>query len=522
MTVPSPPDAGDVEELAAVPATEPISEGPTPASMGLGSIGRDALMLAGATIVGKAFSFLMLPLYTHYLRPADYGVIELIELTLDMLSIVTGSRLLTGVFRFYHKTQDTQERHAIISTAMITICVTYFVAAVVVFAAAPLVSRLVLGSDQYASLVRIAALSLATSAPVFVPAPFFRLHGRFRPVIVAQLGRLFIQVTLNVLLLSVFHLGARAMFLSSFIANLVVGTTLTVMVLRTVGLHYSRRVAGDLYRFGMPLVLTQVATFVLTFGDRYFLRASTTLDNVGRYTVSYQFAFLLAVMAQFPFDMVWDPKKHEVSFRPDRDTIYARVFVYQNIVLLTFAVGLCLFVRNVLQVMTRPIYWDAAGVVPILVLAIILQAWAGWQDTGIQVREQTKWIAIANWAGAAAVLGAYALLIPRYGAWGAATATVLGYAVRYTGIYIAAQRLWPVRWAWTPVVRLAAIAVSTVVLGLFLPQGPLALSIVGHVVLLAAYGAVAWHVILTPSDRHAARRIAAAAFDSAAERLRRA
>lgn len=510
-----------VDDLTAVPATEPIPESPPP-PVRLGSLGRDALMLAGATIIGKAFSFLMLPLYTHYLRPADYGVIELIELTLDMLSIVTGSRLLTGVFRFYHKTQDTRERHAIISTAMITICGAYLVAAILVFAFAPLVARIVLGSDQYAGLVRIASLSLATSAPVFVPTPFFRIHGRFRPVVIAQLGRLVIQVSLNTLLLAVFHLGARAMFLSSFIANLIVGTTLTVMVLRTTGFRYSRVVAGDLYRFGMPLVLTQVATFILTFGDRYFLRASTTLDAVGRYTVSYQFAFLLAVMAQFPFDMVWEPKKHEVSHRPDRDTIYARVFVYQNVVLLTFAVGLCLFVRNVLQVMTRSVYWDAADVVPILVMAIILQAWAGWQDTGIQVKEQTKWIAVANWAGAAFVLGAYALLIPRYVAWGAAVATVLGYAVRYTGIYVAAQRLWPVAWRWTPVIRLLAIAVLTVGLGLLLPEGPLALSITGHVVLLLAYTVATWRLILSVSDRRAVRHTAAVVLDSAAQRLRSA
>jgi O-antigen/teichoic acid export membrane protein len=521
MTVPT-SESSETADFTAIPASDPLSEGVAVPPVGLGSIGRDALMLAGATIIGKAFSFLMLPLYTHYLRPADYGVIELIELTLDMLSIVTGTRLLGGVFRFYHKTVDEHERKAIISTAMIMVCAGYLAVAIVVFAGAPMFSRLVLGSEQYTAVVRIAALAMATSAPTFVPTPFFRIHGRFRPVVVAQLSRLVIQVSLNILLLSVFHLGAKAMFLSTFVANLVVGTTLTVMVLRRVGLHYSRTAARDLYRFGAPLVLTQVATFVLTFGDRYFLRAATTLDAVGRYTLSYQFAFLLATMAQFPFDMVWEPKKHEVSHRPDRNAIYGRVFVYQNVVLFSFAVALCLFVRNVLQVMTRESYWDASGVVPILVVAIILQAWSGWQDTGIQVTERTRWIAIANWAGAIVVIAAYAVLVPRYAAWGAAIATVIGYAVRYTGIYTAAQRLWPVRWQWTPVLRLVALAVTTVLLGLLVPAGPLALSIAGHFALLAAYLLLAWRLpILSQADRRRGRTALAGAFDSAAQLLRR-
>jgi hypothetical protein len=64
--------------------------------------------------------------------------------------------------------------------------------------------------------------------------------------------------------------------------------------------------------------------------------------------------------------------------------------------------------------------------------------------------------------------------------------------------------------------------VGTVVLGLLLPEGPLALSITGHVVLLLAYTLATWKLILSVSDRRAVRHTAAVVLDTAAQRLRSA
>ncbi len=516
--------AGGNIPLGGDPLMPPSGGETAPQPIQFEALGKSALLFAGGAVVSKAISFVMLPLYTHYLTPADYGAIELIELSLDIITIAAGSRLLGGVFRFYHKATSDAERRSVVSTAVWTVCLGYALVGLIAFLGAPLIARLVLGADHYTELVRLGALAAATSALTFVPQPYFRLTSRFKTILAAQFARLAIQVALNILLLTVVHLGAQSMFISTIVANLCLGSLLVIYVLRQVGTRYAAHVAGDLYRFGVPLIWTQVATFVLTFGDRYFLRKATTLDAVGRYTLAYQFAFLLAMLAQSPFEMVWDPKRHEVAKRPkaERDALYARMFVYANCVLLTGAVGIALFVRSTLQLLTRPVFWEAADVVPVLLIAIVLQAWASSQDIGIIISEKTNWIAAANWAGAAVVLAAYALLIPRYAAWGAAIATVIGYAVRYGLIFTASQRLWPIRYSWAPVWRLVVLALATVAIGVLLPAGPLALAVVSRMGLFVIYLWLAWKLpILSADDRQSAERLIAGALESLATLLRR-
>src|SRR5207248_3177067 len=181
----------------------------------------------------------------------------------------------------------------------------------------------------------------------------------------------------------------------------------------------------------LPLIGTPFATFIVTFADRYFLQRAGTIGDVGIYSLAYQFGFLLAAIGYIPFEMVWEPMRFEIAKRTDRDEVFARGFLYMNLVLITTAVGLSLFVPDVLRVMTTPAFYSAADLVSVILIAYVLQGWAQIQDIGILMSEKTVYSTSANWAAALVALAAYALLIPRYHGMGAAVATAIAFATRY-------------------------------------------------------------------------------------------
>ncbi|MFX0142190.1 MAG: lipopolysaccharide biosynthesis protein, partial [Candidatus Hodarchaeota archaeon] len=53
-------------------------------------------------LLSKAIGFFLIPLYTRYLTPADYGVLELLELTSSIISLFLGLRIGTAVIRFFY------------------------------------------------------------------------------------------------------------------------------------------------------------------------------------------------------------------------------------------------------------------------------------------------------------------------------------------------------------------------------------------------------------------------------------
>src|SRR5688500_15807481 len=81
-----------------------------PAGKGMTGVGRQTLIYGLGLILGKGVGLLMLPVYTRFLTPADYGVLELVEMTLELISIAAGAQLALGIFRYYHKAQTEQEK----------------------------------------------------------------------------------------------------------------------------------------------------------------------------------------------------------------------------------------------------------------------------------------------------------------------------------------------------------------------------------------------------------------------------
>jgi O-antigen/teichoic acid export membrane protein len=476
------------------------------APLKMSRVRRHTLVYGVGIVVGKVISIVMLPFYTRYLTPADYGVMQLVDMTLDIVAIFAGTRIASGVFRFYHKAQDEADRLSVLSTASVLLIVSFGFFATATGVAAPAVSRLVFGSPAQTTLIRLAAASLGVQALVGVPLALLRLEERSVRFTVFSTSKLLLQVTLNVLFLAVFRLGVKGIFISTLVANVALALAVGAPFFVRSGLRFSRLWARALMRYGVPLMGTQIATFVVTFGDRYFLRVASNVTEVGLYSLAYQFGFMVSALGFEPFATMWEPTRFEIATRPDRDELYARAFVYMNLLLLTVTLGIGLFVGDFIHVMVAPSYFRAEALVPIILVAYVLQSWAQFFEVGVLIRERTELIALVNWLSAGAALLGYALLIPRWHGLGAAIATAVAFAVRQIATQIASQHLLPIRYQWRPVWRLVAAAATVYAVSLLLPRLPIWESIVLHSMLVCGYGLLVWFTgVIHPDDRERLR-----------------
>src|ERR1022692_2596001 len=83
----------------------------------------------------------MLPIYTRYLSPADYGVMELLDVTVNVIGLLAGSRLGQALFYFYFAAEGEEARRTCIST---TLLATVLVATGLALAALPAAGALCL------------------------------------------------------------------------------------------------------------------------------------------------------------------------------------------------------------------------------------------------------------------------------------------------------------------------------------------------------------------------------------------
>jgi O-antigen/teichoic acid export membrane protein len=468
----------------------------------LASVGRHTLIYAFGTVLNRVVAFIMLPLYTHQLSVADYGVLQLLGMTTDVISIVAGSRIAEGIYYLFHKEDDPARGREVLSTALICLSLSYALCATLAGVLSQPISTLLFRTPNHSMLVKVAATAFGFEGLLLVSMNYLQLKNRSQFYVMVSAVKLFIQLTVNIVLLVVLHMGPVAILIGTLSANVIIGIWLTAIMVREVGVKFSRPAARGLLAFGIPLVGTQIATFVSTYGDRFFLQASANEAVVGLYALSYQFGFVLVYFGFGPFFSVWQPTRFAIAKRDDRNETYARAFILCNLVLITTGVGIELFVQDFLNAMTAEAYHAAGAIIPVILVAYLLQGWSDFQNLGIQVKERTHLITVANWVCAGVAIAGYLILIPKFLAWGAAYATLAAFLSRYLLILYFSQRLWPVHLRWTPVLRQLAWAVVVCGLGVLLPRPTLVGSVAIRVGLFGLYLAGMWYLgILSSSDR---------------------
>ena len=71
---------------------------------------RHSVVYGLGNVLTKALGFFMLPFYTHYLNPADYGVLEILDLSMSLLGMFLNMGITAAVLRCYSAAKSDEER----------------------------------------------------------------------------------------------------------------------------------------------------------------------------------------------------------------------------------------------------------------------------------------------------------------------------------------------------------------------------------------------------------------------------
>ena len=524
ITIPSLVVEGDVTSLADMAAGATILE-PSPVvegqaqtaktsqavdskSTSFRALGSGALLYAISSVLSRAVGFVMLPVYTRYLTPVDYGIIQLLDMTIDIAGMLFTAGITSGLQRFYFKASAEEDRRSIVFTTFAFEFGMAMVGTALLVALAPMVWRHGLHGAGNTLLVRIAAFNFSLAILTRLPQTLLEIRQKVSRSVVISLVRLICQLSLNIVFVVVFETGALGILLSTLFTNILFGLPLSIWLLREVGVSFRRSVVSDLRRFGVPYQLAFAGSFVATFGDRFFLQAYHGAAEVGRYGLAYQFGFILAMLTYGPFQTAWLPQRHQLlhASKEERDKATAHAFFFVNLLMFSGLVGISLSVGAVFRVMTTPPFYAAAGPVPIILAAYVVQSWAYMVAFSIDVREQTRYFNYATWICTLVTAAGYFLLIPHWSMYGAAWATFIGFSVRFLLTHYWGQRLFPVDYGWAKPVRLATLAVLVVVLARFIPAPTLLPELAIAVSGCALFGILVWWLVLDESDRAIALR----------------
>ncbi|GER68703.1 hypothetical protein BpJC7_00060 [Weizmannia acidilactici] len=412
--------------------------------------------------VGGAFiSFITIPVTTHFVSPAEYGKASMFILFQTLI----GTFLYLGVDQAYTREYHEADNKADLfrNALLIPLGLAAAVCAVIVLDS-HFVSRVLFGEGRY-----------VLASALFGIMIVFMVLERFILLSIRMKERAFEYSFFNLLIKAVllvatlvFVLFIRRDFLAvlySTVVGQILGDLYLIIRYRRYFLvkHFrpDKRLAARLLKFGLPLAVAASVTSLLNSFGRLSLRAWSSYEEIGIYAATLKIAALLSIV-QTSFTNFWVPTAYR-WFNEKRRMVYFKLVSEGVLLVMSWLFFTILTCKRLVVLLLSPGYADAAYLIGFLCLQPVLYTVSETTTLGIVFSKKSYLNIWVSFISIAPCLLLSVLLIPHFGAVGAAVSTGVSYVFFFWGRSFFSEKNWegfPLRkhfWV-TAVMFLAALA----------------------------------------------------------------
>ena len=409
------------------------------------------------TVISRFVAFILLPLYTHYLTPTDYGVLETIDITTALIGIVITIGIARALSRFYYESEAQKERNTVVSTTYILYCVIAIFSIPLLYFGSNLLSSLLLGSSDYTYYFRVSFLSLLLGGLVDIAVMYLRIIKKPVLFITVTISRLFFLILFNVIFIVHFKMGILGILYSSLIVKLSFALLLTTAILFRTKIRLSLGLAKDLLKYSLPIIPSTLASTLIKQSDKYFVLHFFNIADMGIYSLALKLGNSVHNLLTIPFNTVYIPRRFEIMKDENARKTYAQVFTYYIFFMVVVGFIISVYIPEILRLMVSPEFYGAAKYIPLVVFSMIVFGTHYHFDFGILYSKKTKYLAYINVISASLNLVTNFLLIKNFGLWGAIWSAVIILSLQAFLLFYISNKLYKIEYEFIKIAKFVSI-----------------------------------------------------------------
>jgi O-antigen/teichoic acid export membrane protein len=392
---------------------------------------------ASGDILTLGLGLILLPLYTAYLTPNDYGILGIATLTTTLCTILLPLGLHGSAFKFYFD-PSIGDRKRFYGNLWILLVVFPGLILIVVDLMGDRLFRTILTQIPYSPYIRIA---IWTSFFIIAFTSFLlqilRASEKAAYYAVINIGQFVLAAGMTLWFVAGLRYGVQGALWARLIAVVILASLSAAVLWRRVNFTPDMDFIKRALRYGLPLVPHHLSFWILAASDRFILEWYVPLSDVGIYTIAYQIGsismiFLLAGNNSLVplFGRLNNP--NQADFKN-----LMRIVTYYIFGLTIIGLVICLFFPFAIKILTPPSYHSATVVVPWIVLGYIFMGlYLPCSNTIILIVGQSRKIGFFTLATALLNIGLNIWLIPKFGMIVAAVTTAASYLFLFATVFL--------------------------------------------------------------------------------------
>ncbi len=414
-------------------------------------------------ILPQAVSFFLLPIYTRYLTPADYGIVSSLQVLTSILTILFTLAIDRSVYRMYfdHKTEADKKDY--LGTITIALILVSTIVLLIIFVFRSAVGQIYKSIEFYPYYV-FAILAAFFSILQVVPKIYYQVNEKAEKFVLISFAQFLLNAGFTLYFVVGKLDGAAGMLKAELVANIIIAPLVIYISYKTINFKFNSKFFFKSLKFSAPLIPGLLSAFVLNLSDRIFIERYFTLSDVGIYSLGYKIAGLIGVFAS-SFLLAYGPVFYKHANSEDQNMAKERIAKYNQVymlVVIMISFLITIFSKEAIILLLDQKYRESYKIVPIIAFSYIVMQITGLFNMMIYQNKKSVALMIIGLTSAGLSILINFLLIPTYGLYGAAFATVLSFIIVFLMTWKYAIKCYyiPLEWEKIAIVLIPLIAIT--------------------------------------------------------------
>ena len=428
----------------------------------MGHLLKNTIIYSLGRILPQAVNFILLPIYSEYLSPSQYGIIESMIVFSTILTIIFSFATERSMFRIYYdyKKKDDKKKFIGNTTILIAISATFFLG--LIFLLHKPISK-IYSEVPFNPYFIYAILTAYATTFAYIPQTLFQVKEKAFAFFIISIIAFLLEILLTIYFVIIIKEEALGLLKAKLIANVLMLPLYLYIIKQESSFQLDRAIIKNIFLFSLPMMPILLTSWVMNMSNRVFIENYFTLREVGIFSMASKLSSVATILLGALFT-AYNPMFYRLA--DDENQFIAKNKIQELNKLLIGAIFMVSFVvvlfsKEVVFILNSR-YQEAVLYIPILVLANAINYLAGIYSLMIYQNKKSGIIMYIYIIGAIFSVIFNYVLVPQFGALGASWVNVIAsLVILLLSIYYAKKNYYiPLQYTYI----LLGIAISVIIL----------------------------------------------------------
>lgn len=324
---------------------------------------KNTLVFTLGNVGSKIISFLLVPLYTHYLTTTEYGIADLVFTLAQILVPILTLMVSSGLFR-YGLSNDYRPEDVLCSSLVICI------PGIVIMPFISFVLKLYEPITEWVWYLCLYVICQICSSLLLCYLKVKELNKQYALLSVLQT---FLIAVLNIITIVIFKWGIRGYLFSSIVSSAFVALVSFFVGKIKIDIkksHFDKKLTIVVALYSAPLVLNELSWWIIHSCDKLMITHLIGSDCLGVYSIASRIPSFITVIVSI-FSSAWGISTIKEYEETTDNTFYNSVFKAYSFINFLAAIMIISIVKIFMKVYVSDVFFEAWRYTPFLILSTV-------------------------------------------------------------------------------------------------------------------------------------------------------